>query len=115
MGDFGLCIFHRFWNFNGRLESYYKTLGVKMVKLRPMHGFSAEFSSAVVILVASLLGAPLSTTHVISASIMGVGATHRLSVVRWGIAFQILLTWIFTFPGVAFMAIVTYLILRFII
>ncbi len=92
-----------------------KTMGIKMVKLRPMHGFSAEFSSAVVILVASLMGAPISTTHVISTSIMGVGATHRLSAVRWGIAFHIVLTWILTFPGAALMAIVAYFILKAII
>ncbi|UCE06062.1 MAG: inorganic phosphate transporter [bacterium] len=92
-----------------------KTMGMKMVKLRPSHGFTAEFSSAAVIMISTLLGAPISTTHVISTSIMGVGATQRLSAVRWGIAFHIFLTWILTIPGAALMAIITYLILRLII
>ncbi|MBN1352309.1 inorganic phosphate transporter [candidate division KSB1 bacterium] len=89
-----------------------KTMGMKMVKLKPSHGFTAEFSSAVVIMISTLMGAPISTTHVISTSIMGVGATQRLSAVRWGIAFHIILTWILTIPGAALMAVIIYLILR---
>lgn len=75
-----------------------KTLGVQMLKLQPVHGFAAETSATVVILGASLFGFPVSTTHVITTSIMGVGATNRLSAVRWGIASKIMLAWIFTLP-----------------
>lgn len=91
-----------------------KTMGMKMVKLKPAHGFTAEFSSAGVILLSTLLGAPVSTTHVISTSIMGVGATQRLSAVRWGVALHIVLTWILTFPGAAIIAMIVYSILRLI-
>jgi PiT family inorganic phosphate transporter len=91
-----------------------KTMGVKMVKLKPVHGFTAEVSASVAIIIATLLGAPISTTHVISTSIMGVGATRRLSAVRWGVALHIILTWILTFPGAAIIAGLTYLLLRII-
>lgn len=92
-----------------------KTMGMRMVKLKPSHGFTAEFSSAVVIMISTFLGAPISTTHVISTSIMGVGATQRLSAVRWGVAFHIVFTWILTIPGAALMSITVYWILRLII
>ena len=92
-----------------------KTIGMKMVKLKPTHGFAAEFSSSVVIFISSLLGAPISTTHVISTAIMGVGATERLSAVRWGIATHIVIAWILTIPGGALMAIIAYWLLRLII
>jgi PiT family inorganic phosphate transporter len=75
-----------------------KTLGVKMLKLQPVHGFAAETSATAVILSASHIGLPVSTTHVISTAIMGVGATRRLSAVRWGVAKKIVLAWIFTLP-----------------
>ncbi|MBE9482607.1 MAG: inorganic phosphate transporter [Chloroflexi bacterium] len=75
-----------------------KTLGLKITTLRPVHGFAAEASAATVIEVASSLGIPVSTTHCISSSIMGVGATSRLSAVRWGVAGNIVAAWIFTFP-----------------
>ena len=88
-----------------------KTLGMRMVKVRPVHGFTAEWSAAAVIMGATLLGAPISTTHVVSTSIMGVGATRRFSAVRWGIAGNIVATWIFTFPGAAFISVATYFIL----
>jgi len=91
-----------------------KTMGVKMVKLKPVHGFTAEVSASAAIIIATLLGAPISTTHVISTSIMGVGATQRLSAVRWGVAIHIILTWILTFPGAALIAGLIYLILRLI-
>lgn len=81
-----------------------RTMGMKMVKLRPVHGFTAEFSAGAVILIATLLGAPISTTHVISTAIMGVGATHRLSAVRWGVALHIVITWVLTMPGAALLA-----------
>ena len=75
-----------------------RTLGLKITTLRPVHGFAAESAAAAVIEVASHFGIPVSTTHCISSSIMGVGATRRLSAVRWGIARSIVLTWILTFP-----------------
>ncbi len=78
-----------------------KTLGLKVTTLRPVHGFAAEASAATVIEVASHFGIPVSTTHCISTAIMGVGATRRLSAVRWGIARNIVLTWILTFPACA--------------
>jgi PiT family inorganic phosphate transporter len=75
-----------------------KTLGMRVTLLRPVHGFAAEASAATVIEVASQFGIPVSTTHCISSSIMGVGATRRLSAVRWGIAGNIVTAWILTFP-----------------
>lgn len=75
-----------------------KTLGMNITTLRPIHGFAAETAGAAVIEVASQLGIPVSTTHSISSSIMGVGATTRLSAVRWGVAGNMVAAWIFTFP-----------------
>jgi PiT family inorganic phosphate transporter len=76
-----------------------RTLGLKMTTLRPVNGFAATASAATVIEVASHFGIPVSTTHCVSTAIMGVGATRRLSAVRWGIARNIVLTWILTFPA----------------
>ncbi len=81
-----------------------RTLGHKMVKLQPVHGFAAETTAATIIQVASHLGIPLSTTHVISTSIMGVGATKRLSAVKWGIVGRMVWAWILTLPVTAFFA-----------
>ncbi len=81
-----------------------KTLGVHMLKLEPVHGFASETAATVIILGASHVGLPVSTTHVISTSIMGVGATKRLSAVRWGIAGKILLAWVFTLPACILLA-----------
>src|SRR5690606_18213140 len=75
-----------------------KTMGHKMVKLQPVHGFAAETTAAIIIQSASHIGIPLSTTHVISTSIMGVGATKRLSAVKWGIVSRILWAWVLTLP-----------------
>ena len=75
-----------------------KTLGVKMLKLEPIHGFAAETSSAAIIVAASHFGLPVSTTHVVSTAILGVGATKRLSAVRWGIAGKIVMAWVLTLP-----------------
>ena len=75
------------------------TLGLKMTTLRPVGGFAANAAAATVIEVASHFGIPVSTTHCASTAIMGVGATKRLSAVRWGIARNIVLTWIVTFPA----------------
>jgi len=75
-----------------------RTMGTRITKLEPIHGFAAETSAALVITAASRIGLPLSTTHVIASGIMGVGATKRLSAVRWGVAGNIVLAWILTFP-----------------
>src|SRR5205807_7845827 len=75
-----------------------KTMGHKIIRLRPINGFAAESAAAAVILTASALRAPVSTTHVISASIMGVGASRRVSAVRWGVARNILMAWVLTIP-----------------
>jgi PiT family inorganic phosphate transporter len=81
-----------------------KTLGVRLVHLRPIHGFAAEASAATVIEIASRIGLPLSTTHIISSTIMGVGATKRLSAVRWGVAGRIVIAWVITLPACAILA-----------
>jgi len=75
-----------------------KTVGMKITTLRPVHGFAAQTAGAAVIEVASQFGIPVSTTHCISSSIMGVGATKRLSAVRWGVAGNIVAAWVLTFP-----------------
>jgi PiT family inorganic phosphate transporter len=75
-----------------------RTLGVNMLKLQPIHGFAAETSAAATIIVSSHFGLPVSTTHVITTAIMGVGSTKRFSAVRWGLARKILLAWVFTLP-----------------
>jgi len=86
-----------------------RTLGHKMVKLQPVHGFAAETTAAVIIQVASNYGIPLSTTHVISTSIMGVGAVKRFSGVKWGVVERIVWAWVFTLPVTA---LVSYLLAR---
>ncbi|MFA5374956.1 MAG: inorganic phosphate transporter [Dehalococcoidia bacterium] len=75
-----------------------RTLGMRITALRPVHGFAAETAAASVIEAASAFGIPVSTTHCISASIMGVGSTRRLSAVRWGIARNIVVAWVVTWP-----------------
>jgi len=75
-----------------------KTMGTRVTRLRPVQGFATQAAAASVIEMASLLGIPVSTTHLISASTMGVGATERFSAVRWGIAGNIVAAWILTFP-----------------
>jgi PiT family inorganic phosphate transporter len=75
-----------------------KTVGMEITTLRPIQGFAAQTAGAAVIEAASQFGIPVSTTHCISSSIMGVGATTRLSAVRWGVAGNMVAAWIFTFP-----------------
>ncbi len=75
-----------------------RTLGLRITTLRPIHGFAAETAGATVIETASLLGIPVSTTHCITTAIMGVGTTRRFSAVRWGVAGNIMVAWIVTFP-----------------
>jgi inorganic phosphate transporter, PiT family len=89
-----------------------KTMGTKIIDLRPIHGFAAETSASITILASSFLGLPVSTTHVISGSIMGVGASQRLSAVRWGVTARILWAWLLTIPVSAAVACGCYLLLR---
>jgi len=89
-----------------------KTMGQKITKLRPMGGFCAETAAAGSIIGASYAGIPVSTTHTITGAIMGVGSTHRLTAVRWGVARSILWAWILTIPMSALFAGSTYLILQ---
>ncbi len=81
-----------------------KTMGSKIYRLRSVHAFCVQTSSATVILGAALMGGPVSTTHVVSSSIMGVGAGQRISAVRWGVAKNIILAWFITIPASAVMA-----------
>lgn len=88
-----------------------KTMGINMIKLQPVNGFAAETAAAAVIQVASAIGAPVSTTHVISSSIIGVGASKRLSAVRWSLAKNIVWAWILTIPVVMILgAVLTFII-----
>ena len=76
-----------------------KTMGQRVVKLDPVHGFAAETTAATIILGASTFGMPVSTTHVISSAIIGVGASDRFSAVRWGVAGNIVTAWVLTIPA----------------
>lgn len=88
------------------------TMGAKMIKLQPVQGFAAETSAAIMILSASHFGMPVSTTHLISTSIIGVGASKRFSAVRWGVVGRIVWAWILTFPLVFSLSYVIYLGLK---
>jgi PiT family inorganic phosphate transporter len=88
-----------------------KTMGTKITKLQPVGGFAAETGAAVAIYTATALGVGISTTHTITGAIVGVGATRRLSAVRWGVAGQIVWAWILTIPASATIGAVTYLII----
>jgi len=81
-----------------------KTLGVRLVNLKPINGFAAEAAAGTIIEIASRIGLPLSTTHVISSTIMGVGASKRLSAVRWGVGGNIVIAWVLTIPACGFLA-----------
>jgi PiT family inorganic phosphate transporter len=85
-----------------------RTLGTRIVKLEPVHGFAAETSAAAVLLVTAHIGLPVSTTHTITSSVMGVGAVKRLSAVRWGVTARIVYAWVFTLPGAALAAMLIY-------
>ena len=75
-----------------------RTLGVRIITMRPVHGFAAESAAATVIEVATRIGIPVSTTHVITSTILGMGSTRRISAVRWGVAKGIVYAWVLTFP-----------------
>jgi PiT family inorganic phosphate transporter len=89
-----------------------RTVGGKFYKIRPVHGFASQISSATVILGASLLGGPVSTTQVVSSVIMGVGSAERVNKVRWGVAGDIVMTWLLTIPSTALLAAVFQLALN---
>ncbi len=90
-----------------------KTMGHKIFKLEPIHGCAAETAAALVITGASHFGAPISTTHVISTSVLGVGASKRLSAVRWGVAGNMVIAWIITIPASGLVAAFTFEVLKF--
>jgi len=89
-----------------------RTVGLKMTSLNPSSGFAAEASAATIIELASHLGIPVSTTHCVSTAVMGVGATRRLSAVRWSLAGNIVRTWVLTFPGCALLGFMLGSVLR---
>ena len=89
-----------------------RTLGGKFYKIRPVHGFTAQTASAAVIMGAALLGGPVSTTQVVSSAILGVGSAERLSKVRWGVAGNIVTTWLLTIPASGLLAALAYVVAR---
>ena len=89
-----------------------KTMGTKITKLRPINGFCAETSGAGVIIASTVFGIPVSTTHVVSGAIMGVGLTKRTSAVHWSVARNIVWAWVLTIPVTAFVGAISYLILN---
>jgi PiT family inorganic phosphate transporter len=92
-----------------------KTLGQRITKLKPVHGFCAETGGAITLFMASELGIPVSTTHTITGAIVGVGSTRKVSAVRWGVAAHIVWAWIFTIPASAFIAGVAWWAARYIL
>jgi PiT family inorganic phosphate transporter len=86
------------------------TMGSKITKLQPVGGFAAETGAAMALMTATLTGVPVSTTHAITGAIVGVGATRRLSAVRWGVAGQIVWAWVLTIPAAFVIGAVTYLL-----
>ena len=89
-----------------------KTMGQKITKLRPVDGFCAETAAAASIFTSTHLGVPVSTTHVITGAISGVGAANRISAVRWGVTLKIVWAWIFTIPAAGAIGGLLYLIIR---
>ncbi len=92
-----------------------KTMGYKITKLRPVHGFAAETAGAATIIGASMIGIPVSTTHVICSSIMGVGSTMGISTVKWGVARSIVIAWILTIPVSALIGFTSFAVIRMVI
>jgi PiT family inorganic phosphate transporter len=90
-----------------------ETLGMKMTKLRSVHGFCAETAAATSILLSTAGGIPVSTTHTITGAIIGVGATTKLSAIRWGVAYRVVWTWLLTIPATALLAFLALYFLRF--
>ena len=105
-----------FWNFAafaafGTAVALH-TLGSKITKLQPAGGFAAETAAAMTLFATAHFGIPVSTTHTITGAIVGVGATNRLSAVRWGLTGRVVYAWIITIPGSALIAAVSYLVLQ---
>ena len=92
-----------------------RTLGFAIYRVRPIHALGSQLTSAAVILAASAGGAPVSTTHVVATSIMGIGASERPRAVRWSKAREIALTWVITIPGAAAVSVACYLLLKFLL
>jgi PiT family inorganic phosphate transporter len=92
-----------------------RTLGGKFFRIRPIDGFASQFASTIVILGASLIGGPVSTTQVVSSAIMGAGAAERMNKVRWGVAREIAMAWLLTIPVTALIAAALYYVLTLII
>jgi PiT family inorganic phosphate transporter len=89
-----------------------RTVGFGIFKVRPIHAFDAQLTSAAVIFGASVVGAPVSTTHVVSSSLMGIGASERPKAVRWAKAKEIISTWIITIPGAGTVSVLTYILVN---
>jgi PiT family inorganic phosphate transporter len=89
-----------------------KTMGSKITRLQPVGGMAAETSAAITLFFASASGIPVSTTHTITGAIVGVGASRRLSAVRWGVAGRVVWAWVLTIPGAALVAAATSLVIR---
>jgi PiT family inorganic phosphate transporter len=89
-----------------------KTMGMKITKLKPVGGFCAETGGALTLFGATYLGIPVSTTHTITGAIVGVGATTKLSAVRWGVAGRIVWAWILTIPASGFLAAGSWYLIR---
>ncbi|MGH1432735.1 MAG: inorganic phosphate transporter [Neptuniibacter sp.] len=89
-----------------------RTLAFAIYKIRPLHALNSQISSGAVVFMASLIGAPVSTTHVVSSSIMGIGASERPRAVRWKKAKDIAVTWLLTIPGAAFVAVASILFIK---
>src|SRR5437773_1835540 len=89
-----------------------RTLGMRIIKMEPVHGFAAETSAAIILLGTAHFGMPVSTTHTITSSIMGVGAVTRLSAVRWGVTLRIVYAWVLTLPGAGLVAYLFNLVLQ---
>jgi PiT family inorganic phosphate transporter len=92
--------------------SLIKTIGARFYKIRPVHGFASQVSSAAVILTAALIGGPVSTTQVISSAVLGAGSAQRVNMVRWGVAGQMLIAWSLTIPVTALLAACFYWLIR---
>ncbi|MDO4840361.1 MAG: anion permease [Desulfovibrionaceae bacterium] len=91
-----------------------KTMGSRIFKLEPVHGFAAETATGIVITGASLMGAPVSTTHTVSAAIFGVGSSKRVNAVRWGVAGQLVVAWVLTLPCAGVVGAISYYLLSLI-
>ncbi|HEY1657629.1 MAG TPA: inorganic phosphate transporter [Candidatus Sulfotelmatobacter sp.] len=91
-----------------------RTMGTRITKLKPVGGFCAESAGAITLFATALAGIPVSTTHTITGAIVGVGATHRLSAVRWGVAARIVWAWVLTIPAAAMVSAIVFLLIRLI-